>query len=119
MATRSNIGLLNPDGTITGIYCHWDGYPNHQMPILENHYDTLEKVITLLALGNLSFLAPEIGESNPFEDASGKYCCAYGRDRGEKGQEAKTYSGVDDRNFYFNDYSYLFIEGQGWTYTEN
>lgn len=25
MATRSNIGIVNQDGSITGIYCHWDG----------------------------------------------------------------------------------------------
>lgn len=25
MSTRSNIGVLNNDGTVTAIYCHWDG----------------------------------------------------------------------------------------------
>jgi hypothetical protein len=119
MATRSNIGKLNPDGTITAIYCHWDGHPDYQLPILENHYDTPEKVDALLALGNLSYLAPEINESNPFGQANPKYCCAYGRDRGDLYQEAKSYSGVDDKNFYYNDFSYLFIEDQGWTWTKN
>ena len=26
MATRSNIGIVNEDGSITGIYVHFDGY---------------------------------------------------------------------------------------------
>ena len=26
MSTRSHIGLQNPDGTISAIYCHFDGY---------------------------------------------------------------------------------------------
>jgi len=29
MATRSNIGIVNEDGSVTGIYCHWDGYPEN------------------------------------------------------------------------------------------
>ncbi len=29
MATRSNIGIVNEDGSITGIYCHYDGYPEY------------------------------------------------------------------------------------------
>ncbi len=30
MATRSNIGIVNDNGSVTGIYCHWDGYPEHK-----------------------------------------------------------------------------------------
>ena len=44
MSTNSRIGILHEDGTTETIYCHWDGYPEHQMPILTKHYDTAEKV---------------------------------------------------------------------------
>lgn len=27
MSTRSHIGIENSDGTVTYVYCHWDGYP--------------------------------------------------------------------------------------------
>lgn len=27
MATRSNIGIENEDGSVDYVYCHWDGYP--------------------------------------------------------------------------------------------
>ena len=28
MSTRSNIGIINADGSVTAIYCHNDGYPS-------------------------------------------------------------------------------------------
>lgn len=37
MSTNSRIGILHEDGTTETIYCHWDGYPEHQMPILTKH----------------------------------------------------------------------------------
>jgi len=27
MATRSNIGMMLPDGNVKVAYCHYDGYP--------------------------------------------------------------------------------------------
>ena len=44
MSTRSRIGILNPDGSTRTIYCHSDGYPEHQLPILTQHYSSIEKV---------------------------------------------------------------------------
>ena len=61
MATRSLIGKQNADGTITSIYCHFDGYPEHNGVILQEHYSTPVSVGELLALGNLSVLAEQIG----------------------------------------------------------
>jgi len=29
MPARSMIGIVNEDKTVTAIYCHFDGYPNH------------------------------------------------------------------------------------------
>jgi len=82
MATRSLIGKLNEDGTITNIYCHFDGYPEHNGVILQEHYSTPFKVEQLLALGNLSVLGELIGEKQSFDDRISGSCLAYGRDRG-------------------------------------
>ena len=60
MSTNSRIGILHEDGTTETIYCHWDGYPSHQMPILTKHYDTADKVKALLALGDISILGERI-----------------------------------------------------------
>ena len=118
MATRSLIGKLNADGTITNIYCHWDGYPSHNGVILQEFYNTPVKVDQLLALGNLSALDEEIGEKQDFDDRStqgGNWCLAYGRDRGESNQEAKT---VTRKEFFSKDhgvdYLYLYNNEMEW-----
>ncbi len=87
MATRSHIGIKQSDGTIDYIYCHYNGYPDHNGSILVNHYQDIDKANQLLDLGDLSILAEEIGEQQSFSDRSthrDNWCLAYGRDRGEK-----------------------------------
>ena len=60
MATRSYIGKLGPNNTVSYIYCHWDGYPSHNGAILQEHYNTPEQVDALLALGDMSSLGETI-----------------------------------------------------------
>jgi hypothetical protein len=118
MATRSLIGKLNSDNTVDYIYCHWDGYVDNNGRILYEHYNTLEKVDALLALGDLSSLGNEIGEKHDFDFHFGKpgedWCTAYGRDRGETGVSWKTttfemYPKADNAT----EYQYLFTD-EGW-----
>lgn len=59
MATRSAIGYLRPDGSIRAAYCHWDGHPEHQLPILNEHYNSLRKVQALIRPGSMSILRAE------------------------------------------------------------
>lgn len=88
MATRSLIGKVLPDGGILSIYCHFDGYPENNGKILQDHYQDPEKVDKLISLGDLSSLAPEIGdEPHNFDHAPQGICNFYGRDRGETGVE--------------------------------
>ena len=119
MSTRSIIAKENADGTFTGIYCHWDGYPEHNGSILINHYTDDQKINQLLKLGDLSILGSEIGEKHPFESPDkSKYvnwCKAYGRDRGEKHTKATRYKNFDA---VFNadcgqDYVYIKRQGNG------
>lgn len=101
MGTRSMIARAEADGSFRAIYCHWDGYPAHNGRLLLNHYSDPDRVGALLELGNLSSLAEEIGEQHPFDrpdgldreayDARwGKMTTAFGRDRGEKDQQAQS-----------------------------
>ena len=94
MGTRSRIGVMHGDNC-KSVYCHWDGYLEHNGRILLEHYDSA-KANHLVALGDLSSLAPEIGEKHPFsqfdvsEDQRVNYdnwCTFYGRDRGETGTD--------------------------------
>lgn len=100
MGTRSRIGVMH--GTVCkSIYCHWDGYLEHNGQILQEHYNSA-RANNLVALGDLSSLKPEIGEKHAFsqfdlraEEVAGykllteNMCTFYGRDRGETGTEFK------------------------------
>ena len=122
MSTRSSIGIKNEDGSVTAIYCHWGGYPDHHLPILKEHYNTKEKVESLLALGNLSSLeiSTECPEGHTFENAVNGYCVAYGRDRGELNQEAQKYICEVDWKHSDGclDYNYLFDNNE-WVVLKN
>ncbi len=89
MGTRSRIGVMHGD-KVKSVYCHWDGYLEHNGEILLKHYDSA-KANHLVALGNLSSLHANIGEKHDFDDrrACDVQCTFYGRDRGETGTEWK------------------------------
>lgn len=82
MATRSTIGIVRGYKDTTRIYCHWDGYLEHNGVILQKYYNTADKVEELLKLGNLSCLGP-----NPVPDKTWEsrdyWCCKPYTLRGE------------------------------------
>jgi hypothetical protein len=39
MGTRSRIGVMHGDN-VKSVYCHWDGYLEHNGEILLKHYDS-------------------------------------------------------------------------------
>lgn len=123
MSTRSLIGRINPDNSVTTIYCHWDGYPENQLPILVPCYSNEEKLNELMSLGSISYLEdrtnPPEGMTHTFHDPYPKTVVAYHRDRGDKWEECEpdTYSSLDEM---FNDkanwniaYYYIF-NGDEW-----
>ena len=127
MATRSMIGMVEADGSVRAIYCHWDGYVKHNGMILDKHYSDPAEVKALVDLGNISVLAEEIGEQHPFDTFGmseadinplwSTWCLAYGRDRGETGQEAQVFASVrdcaDQVGENGDEYRYLF-DGEAW-----
>jgi hypothetical protein len=130
MSTRSAIGIRY--GTIIkAVYCHWDGYVEHNGAILQEHYNSV-KANKLLSLGDVSSLRPEIGEAHPFsrsecnlnteewEEMYGNMCTFYGRDRGESNTEFTTHNSIEEfREEYRSrvcEYFYL-LEGDRWTYS--
>lgn len=56
MSTRSGIGIINNDNSIDIIYCHHDGYPDHNGRILIKNYENEQSIRQLLSLGNTSGL---------------------------------------------------------------
>jgi len=96
MGTRSMIAIQNPySKDVRAVYCHWDGYLEHNGSILNKHYSNSAKVNNLIALGDISSLKPEIGEKHDFsrldstlpadeyEELYGNMTTFYTRDRGE------------------------------------
>lgn len=86
MSTRSDIIIHRADGKWHRIYCHWDGYLEHNGRILLDHYTGQKKIEKLVALGDLSILAARCNkpDGHTFDKKVNGYCVAYGRDRGER-----------------------------------
>ena len=116
MGTRSTIAIQNEDGTVTGIYCHWDGYLSHNGQILAENYTTEAAVRELIALGDLSSLGETVGVKTDFSNPADGQCVAYGRDRGETGVEARVFnSHADLIENAGQEFDYLFTPCTGWT----
>ena len=135
MGTHSMIGRYNEDGTVTAVYCHWDGYVDHNGKILDEHYTTDEKVQNLIGLGDLSGLGAELGEKHPFSLHSLKkeerdeweaklkdksWCTFYHRDRDEA---LNCYQFEDVSDYMENGFDvagacYLYLwDGEAWFVT--
>ena len=123
MGTRSMIAIQNPySKDIRAVYCHWDGYLEHNGAILQKHYNASPKVNNLIALGDISSLRPEIGEKHAFsrletpmdeevyEKLYGNMTTFYGRDRGETGVEFKVFPTLKaaEECYTWSDYFYCF-----------
>ncbi|MFR1524186.1 MAG: hypothetical protein ACLSUV_01580 [Bacilli bacterium] len=124
MSTRSYICIENEDKSISGIYCHSDGYLTYNGAMLLDHYSDREKVKELISLGDLSILLPNLhpNKSKPhsfdYNERQDDVCVFYGRDRGEKDTNARE---VDleklDKNIFI-EYVYVFGLDNKWRYFE-
>ena len=123
MGTRSMIAIQNPySKDVRAVYCHWDGYLEHNGAILQKHYAASSKVNNLIALGDISSLRPEIGEKHAFsrletpmdeevyEKLYGNMTTFYGRDRGETGVEFNVFPTLKaaEECYTWSEYFYCF-----------
>ena len=123
MATRSNIAYKTAAGKIRSVYCHWDGYPEHNGEMLRRFYTTQDKVEALVSLGSISSLGEEIGEKHPFDRnhaepelaLTDNWTLAYHRDRGEDWAHTapQTFEDAVDWVEDMEEYAYLW-NGQDW-----
>ena len=122
MGTRSMIAIQNPyNKTVRAVYCHWDGYLEHNGSLLQKHYSASPKANNLIALGDISSLKAEIGEKHDFsrldstlpeaeyEKLYGNMTTFYTRDRGEDTpfQVFKTLAEAEE-HYTWSDYFYCF-----------
>jgi hypothetical protein len=125
MGTRSRIGVMHGD-KLKSVYCHWDGYLQHNGQLLQNHYDSA-KANHLVSLGDISSLKEEIGVEHPFSmfdvtpnlsqdeyyEKYGKMTTFYGRDRDETGTDFTvdhSYAEFLSKDY---DYGYYYIMCDG------
>lgn len=122
MGTRSTIALEFADGTVEQVYCHWDGYLEHNGKILFENYSNPFILRDLIDLGDLSSLRPTIGTKHAFSQfdlpkeeveafvkLTEDMCTFYGRDRGETGTGAKKFKDFEDykANHQYEEYEYI------------
>ena len=133
MGTRSMIAIQNPHSKqVRAVYCHWDGYLEHNGAILQKHYAASPKVNNLIAMGDLSSLGTQIGEAHPFSPHGSKedealyeaakeagYCTFYKRDRGESDVDFKVFNTLAqaEDHYTWSDYFYCFKYTKASDYT--
>ena len=118
MSTNSTIAVVREDGQVAQIYCHWDGYIEHNGRMLVDHYNTQELAEELVSLGDLSQLCenihPRPGEIHAFRNAQAGVCVYYGRDRHETDVDVRVFQDLEEYNLKYQsqEYNYLFEKGR-------
>lgn len=112
MSTPSTIGIKNNNGTITAIYCNYDGYLGGVGLTLYKHYSDADKMRTLLALGDVFSLGAEpIDAITPIMKATGcKYTGELATKLSETG-ELSTKLGEDVYDDLMNHYTRAIHDG--------
>ncbi|MEW5675521.1 hypothetical protein ABGT15_04345 [Flavobacterium enshiense] len=102
MATRSIIAIKINSTKVKFVYCHWDGYPQHNGKILLNHYNDFLKINELIEHGGISSLGESVNApsdvSHSFDKPVENVTVFYGRERGDKNShhtEVKTVKALD------------------------
>lgn len=100
MGTRSTIALEFADGSVSQVYCHWDGYLDGVGEQLVKGYSDPFKLRDLIDAGDMSSIgAPYTERGEAYEDVC-----------------ARRYTNIDE---YFADcqqeeYDYILTREQGW-----
>ena len=72
MSTRSEIAVQKTDGSIASIYCHSDGYLEYNGVMLNKHYSTYDKALSIIEQNDCSSLGETIEESRFYNTWSGE-----------------------------------------------
>lgn len=122
MATRSVIAVRT--GTARkprylAVYCHYDGYPQHQLPILAEHHNSSAKALSLVAGGDISCLRTNLGWQRETLPEAGPL---YYRDRGEQDVDARSFADFQAMVEHFQgsgcEHAYCYVPKRGWVHTD-
>lgn len=117
MATRGRIGIQLKNGSVLSIYSHWDNSPEHNGRILRTHYNTREKVETLIDSGDVSCLwTDKDWNGNEWSDC--KYQALTYKMRGED-CPPRLDSNLNEYLSEGEEYAYVFRNGEWVCYNRN
>jgi hypothetical protein len=96
MSTRSDIIVQRADGQFVRVYCHWDGYLEHNGKILQENYNSEKLAEKLVKNGNISSLEAKCSKpkGHSFDKKVEGYTVYYGRDRGEPNQDGEVHDSL-------------------------
>ena len=119
MGTRSDIIVEHTNGTWKRIYCHWDGYPEHNGRILHDHYNSQKLAEAVVKPGDMSSLAEKCTKpkGHSYDNRVEGYTVYYGRDRKEKnvaGVVGDSLAAVWPDENTGTEYTYVWRKGEGW-----
>jgi hypothetical protein len=118
MGTRSTLAIERADNTVELVYCHWDGYIEHNGKILQEHYSDPDKLQELIDCGDLSSLGRNVAPTNEhtFDKPQTGVCVFYGRDRGEANTMKSKFTDFDHyvANHEQQDYGYILRKDGVW-----
>jgi len=115
MATRSMIGMVQPDGnTIKAVYCHWDGYPAYVGNVLKHHYNSEDEVVALLDCGDISSLGDTLSSTK----FVGGYNCLNNGEISEVDSAAQLFTCINEAYDYYEsmwcEWFYKYEDGIWW-----
>lgn len=124
MSTRSDIIVHQKDGKWKRIYCHFDGYLDHNGRILNDHYNSQKLAEKLVGPGHISFLRPKCDKpsGHSFDHPVNGYTVYYGRDRGEPdsdGTIADSLAGCWPLNDTWTEFTYVWDNGKWYVANPN
>lgn len=114
MATRSAIAVQSGN-TFRAVYCHWDGYPSHQLPILSTRYKTAKRAAQLIAPGDISSLEAEEGwQRQPLPEPRPLYY----HERGDANVSPRSFADLADLKQWADgcccEHVYIYQPRKGW-----
>ena len=122
MATRSVIAVRT--GTARkprylAVYCHYDGYPEHQLPILAEHYNSASAALILVSGGDISCLRTNLGWNRETRPETGPL---YYWERGETDVDARSFTCIQKLIEHYQgsgcEHAYVYVLKEGWAHTD-
>lgn len=122
MATRSVIAVkigTSRKPAYRAVYCHYDGMPSHQLPLLTEYHNSKEAALALVAGGEISCLHTNLGwdrETRPFTGP------LYYAERGDTDIEPLLFTNIEALLEYYRscgcEHAYVYVDGAGWVHTD-